>query len=52
MDFDTTLGIIIIFGGISFLTLVVLWSRRTIETISKKKLRTIRDILNELKNGR
>ena len=52
MDFDTTLGIIIVFGGILFLTFVVLWSRRTIETISKKKLRTIREILNELKNGR
>jgi len=52
MDFDTTLGIIIIFGGIFFLIFVVLWSRRTIEMISKKKLRTIRQILNELKNGR
>jgi hypothetical protein len=52
VDFETTLGIIIIVGGISFLTFVVLWSRRTIETIFKKKLRSIREILNELKNGR
>jgi hypothetical protein len=52
MDFDTTLGIILITGGIIFLTLVVVWSRRTIETISKKKLRSIREILNEIKNGR
>jgi hypothetical protein len=52
VDFDTTLGIIIVFGGIIFLTFVVIWSRRTIEMISKKKLRTIREILNELKNGR
>jgi hypothetical protein len=52
MDFDTTLGVIIITGGVFFITFVVLWSRRTIEMISKKKLRSIRDILNELKNGK
>jgi len=52
MDFDTALGIIIITGGIFFLTFMLLWSRRTIEMISKKKLRSIRDILNELKNGK
>jgi hypothetical protein len=52
MDFDTTLGVIIIAGGVFFLTFMVLWSRRTIEMISKKKLRSIREILNELKNGK
>lgn len=52
MDFDTTLGVIIIAGGVFFLTFVVLWSRRTIEMISKKKLRSIREILTELKNGK
>ncbi|UCH93115.1 MAG: hypothetical protein JSV88_22905 [Candidatus Aminicenantes bacterium] len=52
MDFDTVLGVIIIVGGIFFLTFVVLWSRRTIEMISKKRLHSIREILNELKNGR
>lgn len=52
MDFDTTLGVIIIAGGVIFLTFVVLWSRRTIEMISKKKLRSIREILTELKNGK
>ena len=52
MDFDTTLGVIIIAVGIFILTFVLLWSRRTIKIISKKKLRTIREILNELKNGR
>jgi hypothetical protein len=51
MDFDTTLGVIIIAGGVFFLTFVVLWSRRTIEMISKKKPRSIREILTELKNG-
>ena len=51
MDFDTTLGVIIITGGVFFLTFMVLWSRRTIEMISKKKLRSIREILTELKNG-
>jgi hypothetical protein len=52
MDFDTTLGVLIVAGGIFFLTFVVLWSRRTIEMISRKRLRSIREILNELKNGR
>jgi hypothetical protein len=52
MDFDTTLGVIIIAGGVLFLTFMVLWSRKTIEMISKKKLGSIREILNELKNGR
>ena len=52
MDFDTTFGVIIIAGGVFFLTFMLLWSRRTIEMISKKKLRSIREILNELKNGR
>jgi hypothetical protein len=52
MDVDTTLGVIIISAGVFFLTFVVLWSRRTIEMISKKKLRSIREILNELKNGK
>jgi hypothetical protein len=52
MDFDTILGIIIIVGAIFFLTFVVLWGRKTIEIISKKKLRSIREILTELKNGK
>ncbi|MGD2086342.1 MAG: hypothetical protein PVH61_09185 [Candidatus Aminicenantes bacterium] len=51
MDFDTTLGVIIITGGVFFLTFMVLWSRRTIEMISKKKLRSLREILTQLKNG-
>jgi len=51
LDFDTVVGIILTVTGIFFLTYVVIWSRRTIEIIAKKKLRSIRDILNELKNG-
>jgi hypothetical protein len=50
MDFDTILGIVIIAGGIFFLTYMTLWSRRTIEMISKNKLRSLRDIYKGLKN--
>jgi hypothetical protein len=52
VDFDTTLGVIIISSGVFFITFVVLWSRKTIGMISKKKLNSIREIMNELKNGR
>ena len=52
MDGDTILGVLIITIGLGGLTYLVLWSRKTIERIAAKKLRTVREIVKELKHGR
>jgi hypothetical protein len=52
LDLDAVLGIVLVAAGVLFLSYVVFWSRRTINIIAKKRLRSIREILNELKNGR
>ena len=52
MGKDVLFGIIIILGGLGFITYLVLWSRKTIEHIAGKKLTSVREIVKELNNGR
>ena len=52
MDKDIIIGIIIIAGAIGLITYLTFWSKRTIERIDKKKLKTAREILKDLQNGR
>jgi hypothetical protein len=52
MSFDAIVGTIVIIIGLVFLTVLVIWSRRTIDLIAAKKLRSLREILKELNNER
>ena len=47
MDFDTTLGCILVVVALSLLTLLVLWSRRTIDRIARKGFGSAREISSE-----
>ncbi len=52
MNLNIILGIIIIFLAYCFLLYLILWSRRTIDIISERKLNSLREILEELRHGR
>jgi len=48
---DLIIGSIVVILSLGFITYIVLWSRKRIELIRKKKLRSAREIINEM-NGR
>jgi len=52
MKFDIALGIAIVVVAYVFLTFLVMRSRRTIEFIGERKLNSLREILEALRNGR
>ena len=52
MDYDIILGMIIIGGGLCFMSYLIFWSRRTIERIARKQPGSIRQILQEFHHGR
>ena len=52
MDVDIIMGLLIISLALIFITYIVFWSRRTIDLIADKKLRSVREIIKELHNGR
>ncbi len=52
MNFDIALGIVIVVVAYAFLTFLVMRSRRTIEFIAERKLNTLREILEALRNVR
>ena len=52
MDMDGIFGWIIIAVALIFVTYLVVWSRTTINRIANKKLRSIREIVKDLNNGR
>lgn len=52
MDRDIILGIIIIVGGLCFISYLIFWSRRTIDRIASKRLSSIREIVKEFHHGR
>lgn len=52
MDFDIFLGIIITFIAYGFILYLILWSRKTIDTIAEKKLGTLREIMEDLRHGK
>ena len=47
MDIDTLIGIILVVCALSAITLLVLWSRRTINRIADKNLRSLREIMKD-----
>ena len=51
MDKDIIIGTTIIILGLSFLTYLVWWSKRTIELIANKRLASAREITKELKDN-
>jgi len=52
MDNDIILGVFIIITGLSLLTYLVFWSQKTIEKISQKNLKSLREILKEINHDR
>jgi len=52
MNLEIILGIIIIVGGIGFMTYLVYWSRKAINQIADKDLNSAREIIGNFANGR
>ncbi len=48
MPKDLIFGIVIIFGSLLFIFITVLWSRKTIERIRKKKQQSAREIIQDI----
>jgi hypothetical protein len=52
MDFDTTLGLILIFSAVTLLCGLVFWSRGIINYINRTGARSARKILRDLSHRR
>lgn len=52
MPRDIIIGAVITFFALGFMAYIVIWSRRTIERIHKKKLGSAREILRDMDEGR
>gem|GEM_PF-626865 len=52
MDNDAILGWMLVAGALSLITYLVLWSRRTINRIAERGLRSARQIVKELRGDR
>ncbi len=52
MSRDVILGVLITFFALGFMTYIVLWSRRIIERIHRKKLSSAREIIKDLNEGK
>jgi hypothetical protein len=48
MSRDAVIGSLLIFFSLGFILYIVLWSRRTIERIKKKKLQSAREIIHDI----
>ena len=48
MNKDILIGGILIFVSLGFILYIVLWSRKTIERIKKKKLQSAREIIQDI----
>jgi hypothetical protein len=51
VNFDIVLGLLLTALALGFITVLVLWSRRTIERIADTRLSSAREIVRELSNG-
>ena len=52
MDGDTLIGVILVAIAIVLTSSLVIWSRSSIEKISRKRGQSVRQILRERKSGR
>jgi len=48
MTRDAIIGCLLIFFALGFILYIVLWSRKTIERIKKKKLQSAREIIHDI----
>ncbi len=48
MSKDLVLGMVIIGGSLAYILFIVLWSRKTIERIRKKKQQSAREIIQDI----
>ena len=51
MDRDSLIGCVIVVVALSAISYLVLWSRRMIDRIARKRLSSVRDILEDLHDG-
>ncbi len=52
MPKDVIIGSIVVIVSLGFMTYIVLWSRKTIEKIRRKKLRSAREIIKGMNERR
>ena len=52
MEIDAIIGIVLLVGSVSAITVLTLWSRKRIDKIAEKKSSSAREIMQELKNGK
>jgi len=52
MDFDTAFGCLVLLVSLTVSGYLVFWSRRTIDMIHRRNLKSARQIVQELTNGR
>lgn len=51
MDLDLILGCVVAAAALGFLTVLVLWSRRSIDRIAEKGYKSFREIMKGLRDG-
>jgi len=52
MDANSILGVVIFCISYGFIVYLIVWSRRTIDKISRRNLGSLREILEFLRHGR
>ncbi|MDY6967668.1 MAG: hypothetical protein SVR08_03280 [Spirochaetota bacterium] len=52
MNFDIALGTVIFVLAYGFLLYLIIWCRNTINMIDKRNIRSLREISEEIHNGR
>jgi len=52
MDKNIIIGSIIVIVSLGFMAYIVLWSRKMLERIKRKKLRSAREIIKEINDRR
>jgi len=52
MDANIFLGVVVLCLSYAFIIYLIVWSRRTIEKISKRNFESLREILEDLRHGR
>ena len=52
MDIEVLIGFAVVAGALGLIVYLVVWSRRTIERIARKRLRSAREILRDINGGK
>ena len=52
MEINAIIGLIVLIGSVSAMTILTFWSRKRIDKIAEKKSASAREIMQEMKNGK